>query len=538
MRETLRSPALLLLLLLFVIPAAAQPAGSIVINSAAQYTTSASVSLTLTATDAAGVAGYFVSNSSTTPSAGNPGWVAVTPTVTLERDIHGWSIAGVDGTKTVYAWFKDAAANISTPAWDVIVLDRTPPTNPQLTATAGIGEVELSWSGESDPVSGVAGTFLVYTVGSTPPANCATSLLATYSPFTHTGLIPGETYAYRVCATDSAGNTSTGSTATQIPYPAGTVRVRNDINGDGKADMFWRNSSTGGTLMWFMNGATLSSSVSGPTMGAGWLPAVSGDFDGDGRTGFLWRNYQTGAHSIWLGWNGSAFATIVPASTIPREWEPLHGGDIDGDGKTDVFWYNFRTGETSIWFMNGATISNAVRSTTVPLEWRPRLVGDFNGDSKSDVFWNNDSTGETSLWMSWNGTTWAKQVRSVTVPADSGWTPYGAGDFNGDGRSDIFWCNFITRQASLWIMKGGNPPIYVVLPDVLRVNPRGFGDYDGDARADVFWRDGATGDTWVWMGFDGTTFPIQLPSSTIKAPWLPFEQDLAPVIPNSSDAPS
>lgn len=59
---------------------------------------------TLTATDAVGVTGYMLTESSTTPLASASGWSNAAPTSYV------FSSAG---TKTLYAWAKDAAGNIS-----------------------------------------------------------------------------------------------------------------------------------------------------------------------------------------------------------------------------------------------------------------------------------------------------------------------------------------------------------------------------------------------------------------------------------------
>ena len=87
---------------------------------------SSSASLTvavtsLTATDASGVTGYMVTTTSTVPAASAAGWSAAAPTSYV------FSSAGA---KTLYAWAKDAAGNVSVPvsATTTITLpDTTPP---------------------------------------------------------------------------------------------------------------------------------------------------------------------------------------------------------------------------------------------------------------------------------------------------------------------------------------------------------------------------------------------------------------------------
>lgn len=94
--------------------------------------TSASLTITVstfTATDAVGVTGYQITESSSAPSAGGGGWSGSAPaTVT----------ASGAGNKTFYAWAKDAAGNVSTSLNDTVAI--TLPATINATAVrAGVG---------------------------------------------------------------------------------------------------------------------------------------------------------------------------------------------------------------------------------------------------------------------------------------------------------------------------------------------------------------------------------------------------------------
>jgi len=67
------------------------------------------------------VVGWLVSKTQDTlPAADDPRWVGTTPT--------SYILSDGDGDKTIYAWFKDGAGNVSTEsATDDILLDTTPP---------------------------------------------------------------------------------------------------------------------------------------------------------------------------------------------------------------------------------------------------------------------------------------------------------------------------------------------------------------------------------------------------------------------------
>ena len=89
----------------------------VTISSASTMTsTSATVNITFTATDAVGVTGYLLNESSTKPTDLITGWTAVSPSTS-----YGGSASytfsnvgsGASSTGTLYVWAKDAAGNVS-----------------------------------------------------------------------------------------------------------------------------------------------------------------------------------------------------------------------------------------------------------------------------------------------------------------------------------------------------------------------------------------------------------------------------------------
>lgn len=68
---------------------------------------------TFTATDGTGVTGYMITESSSTPSSGASGWSSSVPA--------NYTFSS-EGNKTLYAWAKDAAGNVSTSLNDSVVI--------------------------------------------------------------------------------------------------------------------------------------------------------------------------------------------------------------------------------------------------------------------------------------------------------------------------------------------------------------------------------------------------------------------------------
>ena len=98
--------------------------------------------------DATGVTGYYVSTSATPPAATAAGWATVTSATSYNGSLP-YTLTTGDGSKTVYAWYKDAANNVSATTSASIILDQTVPTNGTLTPTTGSTQITLNWSGFS-----------------------------------------------------------------------------------------------------------------------------------------------------------------------------------------------------------------------------------------------------------------------------------------------------------------------------------------------------------------------------------------------------
>ena len=80
-------------------------------------------------------------------------------------------------------------------------------------------------------------------------------------------------------------------------------------------------------------------------------------------------------------------------------------------------------------------------------------AGDFTGNGKSDILWQN-TDGQAAIWLM-NGATPTSEPLVAQNPGPD-WHVVGTGDFNGDGKSDILWQN-IDGQAAIWLMNGTTP---------------------------------------------------------------------------------
>ena len=158
----------------------------------------------LTATDNVAVTGFIVTETATAPAAAAAGWAATAPTS------YTFSTAGA---KTLYAWAKDAAGNVSTSlsaSITVTLPDTTVPTMSgfSIPATSTSLTVSITTFTATD---NVAVTGFIVTETATAPAAAAAGWSAT-APANYTFATAGAKTLY-AWAKDAAGNVSASLSA-------------------------------------------------------------------------------------------------------------------------------------------------------------------------------------------------------------------------------------------------------------------------------------------------------------------------------------
>jgi hypothetical protein len=217
-----------------------------------------------------------------------------------------------------------------------------------------------------------------------------------------------------------------------------------DWSGDGGSDVLAIDSAER-LLLYRGNGSGGFVPAAGQPIGTGWglYDAVlsPGDFNGDGGPDLIVRRTD-GRLLLYRGNGSGGFATGM-GEPIGAGWGPftalLAPGDFSGDGKPDVI-ARHPDGRLLLYRGNGAggwatgsaeVIGNGWQGFTALL-----APGDFSGDGKPDVI-ARQADGALLMYRGNGASGW---ITGNAEPIGAGWqgfTALTAGDFSGDGKSDV-----------------------------------------------------------------------------------------------------
>lgn len=287
-----------------------------------------------------------------------------------------------------------------------------------------------------------------------------------------------------------------GTTAILLNTAAAPTTISHDINGDGTADLVWRDTKSGAVALWLMKDTgNFSTGFPGGTS-VEWEIADIGDVNADGKADVIWRNTTSGLVSIWL-MNGQTISSVGFPGRTPTEWVMAGTGDLNGNGTTDLVWRNTRTGEVTVWLLKGTTIPSTGQPGMMSLNWQIAEMGDINGDGKTDVIWHNTTNGAVAVWFM-NGLTISTNGFPGSIP--TGWVMAGAGDLNGNGTTDLVWRNTSTGEVALWLLNG-TTITSTGFPTTVSLNweIRQVGDVNADGKADIIWHNSSSGAVAIWV---------------------------------------
>jgi secreted trypsin-like serine protease len=273
-----------------------------------------------------------------------------------------------------------------------------------------------------------------------------------------------------------------------------------DFTGEEAGDILWRNVGTGQSLIWALNGASVTGSGVLPTVAdSNWQVVALADVTGDGRSDIIWRNLGNGQNVVWAMNGGAIIGSGAPPTVADTNWQIVRVADFTGDRRGDFLWRNMASGQMVIWAMNGAAvIASGVLPTVGDLNWEIVAADDVTGDGLADMVWRNRGNGANAVWAI-NG---ASVIGGGALPgvADANWEVVGVGNFTHDGLADLLWRHRISGANAIWAIKGASLLRTCALSTVSDAHWRvaGTGDYNGDRRADILWRNVGNGANVVW----------------------------------------
>jgi hypothetical protein len=372
--------------------------------------------------------------------------------------------------------------------------------------------ITLGWH----PLSaGENATYRVYGSATADVPIDAAHLLGSTTSTSYTQIgVPGkQTRYYRVVAAtaDGSASTPTDVLAATTPVPAG-----NDFTGDGNDDAGagydLKNARTG-VYVW----PTTSTGVGAPQLkwsADGWEASrarwVTGDFNGDGRTDFgAFYDYLDGGSNLFLWYANAAGGFDSQGIKWSGSFRPLNArftaGDFDGDGRTDIFAaYDNGSADLSAltWHATATGFDAPVTQwRTGPGNWNLAQsnwrAGDFNGDGRADLaasYDYRDNTANIFLWYSRTSGGFDAQNVKWNGGIPSGKAQFLAGDFDGDGRTDLaaaidLGSANLTFRTWRGTATGFDAPVtqWTSGPGNWNLGQSRWavGDYDGDGRTDL-----------------------------------------------------
>jgi FG-GAP-like repeat len=201
-------------------------------------------------------------------------------------------------------------------------------------------------------------------------------------------------------------------------------------------------------------------------------------------------------------------------------------GDFNGDGLTDIAYRRISDGLTELQFLNGTTAigGGAIANNPFDNTWNVVGAGDFNGDGTSDLVYQHRPDNLIEIQFL-NGTTTAIGGGPIANnPFDASWNVVAIGDFNKDGKADLVWQHPGNGLTEIQFLNGTT----AVGGGMITNNAFGAGwdvvgsgDFNGDGNADLVWAH--QGDHQVEVQFlNGTTTAIGgglIPGSPFGSDW-------------------
>ena len=332
------------------------------------------------------------------------------------------------------------------------------------------------------------------------------------------------------------GNGSGGFTAAPgSPFATGGDPVYvtvGDFNGDGIQDLATANTSDNTVTVLLGNGSGGFTPAPGNPFATGASPGtvVVGDFNGDGIEDLAAANGKDNTVTILLG-NGLGGFVAASGSLAATGANPasIAVGDFNRDGIQDLAVADFNDGTLTVLLGNGTGGFTAATGSPIPVGTNPAsvVVGSFNGDSFQDLAVANFGDSTVTVLLG-NGSGGFTPSTGSPFTVGSGPAAALAGDFNGDGITDLAVSNFSASTVTVLLGNGsGSFAAAAGGPFPTGTNPAylAVGDFNGDGAMDVATPNDGANNITVLLGMPVGTTPQTItfgPLSGVTVGVAPF----------------
>ena len=280
-----------------------------------------------------------------------------------------------------------------------------------------------------------------------------------------------------------------------LPYPV-NIEFISDYNGDGIDDLRIRDGNLLASLI--VKNNSVECIVFGDTR-SDWntefpskskTTALRNDINGNGIADIVMLNSPASDAGAWL-LDAKGNPSWLGLSGLPGTWELFDTGNANGDIYSDVFLYDAVNKDFGVWTMNAKGVPGWESWGQLEADCDLIATRDFNGDGLTDVLYRR-SNGAIGTYMNQTG-------EHFEVPLPLNWNMVGVGDINGDGTADLILRN--GNSIGAWLMSA-NGPRWQGLADVGSINRIvGLGDFNGDGTADILFN--SNGSYGAWLMKDG-----------------------------------
>jgi SdpC family antimicrobial peptide len=231
---------------------------------------------------------------------------------------------------------------------------------------------------------------------------------------------------------------------------------------------------------------------------------VIGDFDGDGEDDDRFYYSPGGVDDDLVAVDAGDFK-----ADMRRKAQPIVA-DFDGDKVDDILFFEAGKEEHYIWFWkktNGTPGYTFIRfignENNISADVAKPAVGDFDGNGRADIFWYAPRTADDYMWEF----TSERRYSSKAIAAGGNFKPI-VGDFVGDNADDIVWYCPGSCDDVMWKFKKGTDYEKTRLSITINGdNYRPFvADFDNNGKHDIFWYNSGDQENndsiWYWQTDD------------------------------------